>query len=99
MAATATASLGLDSAIGPLWSGVPEPANLPGMLVDDSALAARVRAALDAAYCDALALVRRRRAALEAVAAALLERWAMDGDEVAAVVARHPGVAGGEHVA
>jgi cell division protease FtsH len=63
LAVTAAATLGLDSASGLVWFGVPDAVNLPWMLVDDLALAARVRATLDAAYADALALVRRRRAA------------------------------------
>jgi cell division protease FtsH len=77
-AVTASAALGSDSATGLVWLGVPDAMNLLRMLMDD-ALAARVRAILDAAYADALALVRRRRAALEGLAAALLERRALDG--------------------
>ena len=91
LAATAASALGLDVSAGLMWSGLPDAANLPRMLVEDPALAARVRATLDRAYGDALALVRRRRAAIEALADALVERRALDGGEAAAIAARHPG--------
>jgi len=99
LAATAAASLGLSDAVGLVWLGAPDATSVPGMLADDPLLSAQVRAALDAAYADALALVQRRRAAVEALAAALLEHRALGGDEAAEIVARHAGAAGEERVA
>lgn len=90
LATTAAVSYGLDETIGLVWSGVPDPLNLRAMLTDDPVLAARVRSVLDEAYADALALMRRRRAAVEALARVLVERQALDGSEAAAIVANHP---------
>ena len=90
IAATAAAAMGLDDTVGLVWSGFPEPSNLRQMLVDDPALTVRVRAILDAAYADALALIRQRQAAVIAVANALVTRRVLDGTETAAIVARHP---------
>lgn len=90
LAAAAASALGLDDELGLVWLGLPDPATLPRMLVDDPLIRLRVRARLDDAYADALALVRRRRAAVEAVARALLERRALDGREVATIVDSHP---------
>ena len=42
---------------------------------------------------------RRRRTAICAIADALMERRAMDGDEVAAILAQHPTADVGERVA
>jgi cell division protease FtsH len=97
LAATAVASLGLDGTAGPLWSGVPSPANLPEMLATNSALAARVRTALEAAYSDAIILIGKRRAAVDALTAALMEQRALDGDEAAGIVAEHPATSAEEH--
>jgi MoxR-like ATPase len=88
VATTAEAALGLGQEL--LWLGVPRDANLGSMLATDAALAARVRSALADGYETALALVRRRSAAVEAVAEALVARSAIDGDELARIVARHP---------
>ena len=88
--AMAAASLSLDSTVGLVWSGMPEPANLRRMLADDPALASSVRAALDTAYADALALMQRRHAAVVALASALIARRMLDGKEAAAIVAQHP---------
>ena len=88
-ATMARTSLGLDDATGLVWSGMPAPATLPSMLAADPALAAGVRAALDEAYERAVGLVRRRRGSVEAVATALMERRALDGEEVATIVARN----------
>jgi ATP-dependent Zn protease len=66
------------------------------MLVENPVLAAKVRVTLDQAYGDALALVRRRRTAIEALADALVERRALNGGEAAAIVARHPGAESGD---
>jgi ATP-dependent Zn protease len=91
LAVMAATGLGLDRAAGLVWFGVPDAATLPKVLADDATLVARVRTALDKAYADALGLVRRRRAALDGLAGALLERRALDGAEAAAIVASLPG--------
>lgn len=90
VATTAAVSYGLDETIGLVWSGVPDPLNLREMLMNHPILASRVRSVLDDAYADALALMRRRRAAVEALARVLVERQALDGSEAAAIVADHP---------
>lgn len=94
IATSAAAAMGLDDTIGLVWSGVPDPSNLRQMLVDDPALTSRVRAILDTAYVDALALIRRRRAAVVALARALLARRVLDGKEATEVVAQHPAEVG-----
>ena len=90
-ATMARTSFGLDSATGLVWSGMPTQATLPLLLAADPVLAAAVRAALDDAYQEALNLIRQRRAAVAAVATALMERRALEGREVAVIVSRHPG--------
>lgn len=88
LATIAEAALGLGQDV--LWRGMPREATLTSMLAEDALLAARVNAALSAAREAALALVRRRSAAVEAIASALLQRSATDGAEIARIVARHP---------
>jgi cell division protease FtsH len=90
MAAAAATAFGLDESIGLVWAGVPDPTTLPRMFRDSPALAARVRLVVDEAYTEALALIRRRSPAVKAVAAALLSKRALDGDETAAIVAKFP---------
>ncbi len=89
-ATRATSCLGLGDHLGLVWSGVPDAARLPDILQGDPGLRDEVRAMLDAAYAEALVLMERRRAALDALAVALLQRRALDSEEVAAIVARHP---------
>lgn len=88
LAATAEAALGLGQEL--VWKGMPRESTLALMLAKDPSLAARIRSALADAYDAALILVRRRSDAVEAVADALLERSAINGDELAEIVARHP---------
>jgi len=91
LAVTAATALGLDPHVGLLWSGLPSDSTVADMLQQIPGLAVRIRQVVDAAYAEALALIRRRAAAVEALAAVLLDRLALDGHEVEAIVARHPG--------
>lgn len=63
----------------------------------NSALAARVRTALEAAYRDAVTLIGQRRPAVDALTAALLEQRTLDSDEAAEIVAQHPATSCEEH--
>lgn len=90
IAAAAAAAFGF-SEIGLTWSGRPDAASLPEIL-RDPLVSASVGAALDRAMADALELMRDHREAVLDVARALLERSALDGAEVAGIVA---GAAGG----
>jgi ATP-dependent Zn protease len=90
LAAASATSLGLDHVSGLVWMGVPDTTTLPRMLSNSPALAARVHLIVDQAYQEAVTLIRRRSAAVKAVAAALLDRRGLDGGEVAAIVAQHP---------
>jgi cell division protease FtsH len=92
LALAAAASMGFDEKIGLLWLGVPTSANVPQMLTDNPRLAAQVQVALDVAYQDALARVRRRRLAVEALASALVSRRALDGAEVTEILSSHPDI-------
>jgi ATP-dependent Zn protease len=87
LAATAAASFGLDVNSGLLWFGVPDTASFFRLFRDQPTMAERVRAAIDSAYNDALALVQRRSAAVNALAVVLLEKRALDGGEASAIVA------------
>jgi ATP-dependent Zn protease len=49
-----------------------------------------VKARLDEAYARVLTLIRSRRDAVEAVAALLVERSALEAETVAAIVSGHP---------
>ena len=95
LAATASCALGLDGSGSLVWSGLPTAASLPAMLAADPAMKVRVKTILDAAYGDALHLVRRERAAIVAVADVLIVKRALTGEEVAAISALHPGVTEG----
>lgn len=88
-ATLSVSSFGFDPEFGPFWSGYPDPRSLAGFLQRNPVLAARVRVLVDAAYVDALALMRSRQVAVEAVAEALLDRQVLDGAEVAAIIAQH----------
>lgn len=89
-ATLARTSLGLDAATGPVSSGIPTRTSLASMLAADPTLSAGVRIALDAAYDEAVGLIRRRQSAVEAIARALMARRALDADEVADILAQHP---------
>ena len=92
LAAVAATSLGFDRAVGLVWSGRPDRTTLATRMAADPVLAARVRAVLDEAYDAALALVRTGRDAVTALATALVARRALDGAEVARIVADRPAV-------
>jgi uncharacterized protein (DUF433 family) len=62
------------------------------MLTDNPNLAEQVQAALEIAYTDAQARVRRRRSAVEALASALRDRRALDGAAVAEILEQYPSV-------
>ncbi|MBE7189933.1 AAA family ATPase [Jatrophihabitans endophyticus] len=83
-------AFGFDRSHGLVWSGEPDPGTMRKFLAADLTLRPQVRFMLDAAYDAALALVRSHRSALEALADALLERRALDGEEVTAIVAANP---------
>lgn len=86
----AFAAFGLDDAGGGLvWRGVTDPGRIQEALAADPALAERVRVRLDYAYDEALAVLRPRRAALKALASALLKRCVLDGPDAEAIVAAH----------
>jgi hypothetical protein len=89
LATTAAAALGLDPESGLIWTGLPDAASLPQMLREMPDLAARVRDTVTEAYSAATQLIRRRASAVEALAAALLERRALAGSEAEAIVAQH----------
>lgn len=89
-AVMASTAFGLDATTGLVWSGMPERETLSAMLAADPALAVRVRTSLGDAYADALTLIRRRRAVLEELAKALVERRALNGETAAAIVASGP---------
>ena len=83
-------AFGLDDAGGGLvWRGVTDPGRIQETLTADPALADRVRVRLADAYGEALALLQPRRAGVEAVASALLERRVLDGPLVEEIVAAH----------
>lgn len=85
IAAAAAAAFGFSEA-GLTWTGQPDVASLPEIL-RDPLISASVGAALDRAMADALELMRDHRTAVLDVARALLERSALDGAEVAGIVA------------
>jgi len=88
LATTAASALGLDPEIGLTWLGRPTPATLTGMLERSPRLAECVRMAVDKAYADAVLLIRKKHSCVRALATALMERGALDGKEVAELVAR-----------
>jgi ATP-dependent Zn protease len=90
LTATALASLGLDEKTGLTWFGISGAADLRRLLEEQPALAARIREILDDAYVEALAMMGRRSAAVRKLAAALLERRALDGADAAIIIASCP---------
>lgn len=85
IAAAAELSWGLGPAL--TWLGDPDPATLPSVLALHRGLAERVEARLQSALEEARELLRRHRSALDALAAALLEREALPGGEAESIVA------------
>lgn len=87
LAARAACELGLDEQRGLLWEAMPERrTDLRAALSRDPKLAEWVSGRLAAGYQDALAIVTRRKRAIDAVAATLLARGALDGEEIAQIV-------------
>ena len=78
--------MGCDETLGLAWLGMPELSLLPKMLAADATLARRVRETLAETYDQALELLAPRRAAVEALATALMIHRALDGTEAAAIV-------------
>ena len=68
--------------------GAVSPGDVPGLLLTRPGLSASVEGRLQACYASALSLLRANRAVLDAVAARLIERDMLSGDEVAAIVRR-----------
>jgi DNA polymerase III delta prime subunit len=87
LAVGAETALGLGSG-GLLWRGDPTEESLPTLLATTPGLVAATRARLDAAHAGAMELLQRERPMLEAVAAALLERGSLTGEEVEAIARR-----------
>ena len=75
------------------WPGRVDEGTLPGLLMTSRGLHERVEARLRDALERACGLLRRHRAALDAIADALVAREALSGAEVAEIVAAHPPVA------
>ena len=91
LATTAATSFGLDPTVGLIWLGLPDVATLAQTLSASPSLAARVREVVDDASSQALSLIGRRVTAVEALAAALLDKRALDGQEATSIAADHPG--------
>jgi cell division protease FtsH len=89
MAAAAAGSFGLDSEAGLAWFGLTTAETLPSLLRKSPWLAGRVRQVLKAAYADAIGLAQRERHAIEALATALLERGALEGQEAVDIMVLH----------
>ena len=87
LATIAAAAMGCDESLGLAWLGMPELNSLPKMLAADAMLARRVCETLAEAYDQALDLLTSRRAAVDALAGALMIHHALDGTEAAAIIA------------
>ncbi|WP_149536748.1 AAA family ATPase [Siccirubricoccus phaeus] len=90
LATAAVTALGLDRGGGALvWRGLPEAADVPGLLAARPDVACRVGEMLDTAYAEARTLVRRHREAVERLAELLVAHEAVGGAEIASLVAAH----------
>ena len=69
-----------------VWRGMVGPENVDIMMRMDPLLARSIRERLDRLYQDILALIQENRGAVEAVAAALLEREVLDVLEVVSII-------------
>jgi ATP-dependent Zn protease len=84
LAARSLSEFGYDADRGLLWQPMPgRMADFRRVLAGDPALADLVRAEVFSEACD---IVTRRRTAVQSVATALLERTALDGDELVRIV-------------
>lgn len=88
LAAAAAGALGLGDSL--VWSGLPEPDEVPKLLARQPALARAVAAHLDAADAAARALILRHRLSVEAIAEQLLARGSLTGAEVTAILQANP---------
>jgi ATP-dependent Zn protease len=87
LAAAAVGALGLGDSL--VWTGLPEPNDVPKLLARQPALARAVAAHLDAANTAARALIVRHRPAVEAIVDQLLARGSLTGAEVTAILQAH----------
>ena len=87
-------ALGLGT-FGPMWQGLPTPDTVGTLLAIRPALAVRIQAYLEAAYSEAVGLVRSYQDAVVAVADTLVEMRSLTGSEIEALVtARRPDATG-----
>lgn len=86
IAASAELAWGLGGAL--TWRGDPDAGSLPALLAASPGAAENVEARLRAALDGAREMLRRHRRALDAVAAALLERETLSGEEAEFLVGR-----------
>jgi ATP-dependent Zn protease len=89
LAANAETALGLsDRPL--LWRGFWDGQEMAALMMAQPDVAQRVETRLEAAYGEARAVLRRHRAELDAVVAALLEREVLEGAEVEAILRGGP---------
>lgn len=86
LAMHASLSLGLDPASGLLWSGQFDDNRVSEVLAADHELAGRIKERLAEAYADAVALIRVHKAAVVALAEALVVRGALNTLEISRIV-------------
>ena len=84
LACAVDATFGLGGSL--VWRGMIGPQNVEAFMRLDPLLARGIRERLDRLYSDILVLIRENRAAVEAVAEALLEREVLSVDEVVTVM-------------
>jgi cell division protease FtsH len=84
LACAVEATFGLGGSL--VWRGMVSPENVEGYMRLDPLLARGSRERLDRLYQDILALIKENRAAVEAVAEALLEREVLSVEEVVSVI-------------
>ncbi len=89
LATLAIGCCGLDNEAGLVWRGAPSTTSFSAMLNETPELMTRVRSMLSAAYRETSTLLRSRRRVIHIIAEALIDRSALDGDEVRAIVTRH----------
>lgn len=90
LATEEVASLRLSMGLGDGLAYLAEPGAAKGLLRLDARLRAAVDADLARLHEIAVGIVRRHRASLDAIAAALVARRHLSGDEVRAIFASHP---------
>jgi ATP-dependent Zn protease len=90
LAAAMVFSLGMSGDGSLLWRGMPDPADVPDMLAARPDLEPLVEALVTEAYAAAKATLTAHHAALRRVVDALVERLALDADEVCALTEAQP---------